>query len=108
ISSGIEPAKEELQQLGTIVQLNSYLQSEANTVKIPDLIMASVMCVVWLLFYCTRFPEVKEPDADAEPNSFSVSVLRHSHLRCAVIAQFFYVGAQVGVGSFFVRFSRYV
>jgi FHS family L-fucose permease-like MFS transporter len=25
-----------------------------------------------------------------------------------VIAQFFYVGAQVGVGSFFVRFSRYV
>jgi FHS family L-fucose permease-like MFS transporter len=25
-----------------------------------------------------------------------------------VIAQFFYVGAQVGVGSFFVRFSRFV
>jgi FHS family L-fucose permease-like MFS transporter len=70
--------------------------------------MACVILVVWLLFYFTKFPEVKEPDADAEPDKFSASVLRHSHLRWAVIAQFFYVGAQVGVGSFFVRFSKYV
>src|ERR1051326_7569977 len=108
ILSGIEHSKEELQQMSASGQLDGYLQSEANTVKIPALIMASVIFVVWLLFYFTRFPEVKEPDADAEPNKFSVSVLRHSHLRWAVIAQFFYVGAQVGVGSFFVRFSRYV
>jgi FHS family L-fucose permease-like MFS transporter len=108
ILSGIEHTKEELQQMKISGQLNAYLQSEANTVKIPALVMACVILVVWLLFYFTKFPEVKEPDADAEPNKFSASVLRHSHLRWAVIAQFFYVGAQVGVGSFFVRFSRYV
>jgi FHS family L-fucose permease-like MFS transporter len=34
--------------------------------------------------------------------------LRHAHVRWAVIAQFFYVGAQVGVGSFFIRFSKQV
>jgi FHS family L-fucose permease-like MFS transporter len=108
ILSGIEHTKEELQQMKISGQLNAYLQSEANTVKIPALVMACVILVVWLLFYFTKFPEVKEPDADAEPNKFSASVLRHSHLRWAVIAQFFYVGAQVGVGSFFVRFSKYV
>jgi len=108
ILSGIEHTKEELQQMKLSGQLNAYLQSEANTVKTPALIMGCVILVVWLLFYFTRFPEVKEPDADAEPNKFSASVLRHSHLRWAVIAQFFYVGAQVGVGSFFVRFSKYV
>jgi MFS transporter, FHS family, L-fucose permease len=97
-----------LQQMKMSGQLNAYLQSEANTVKIPALIMACVILVVWLLFYFTKFPEVREPDADAEPDKFSASVLRHSHLRWAVIAQFFYVGAQVGVGSFFVRFSKYV
>jgi len=43
-----------------------------------------------------------------QPNKFSASVLRHPHLFWAVIAQFFYVGAQVGVGSFFIRFTRYV
>ena len=108
ILSGIEHSKEELQQMGASGHLNTYLQSEANTVKIPALIMGSVILVLWLLFFLTKFPEIKEPDADAEPNKFSASVLRHSHLRWAVIAQFFYVGAQVGVGSFFVRFSRYV
>jgi FHS family L-fucose permease-like MFS transporter len=34
-------------------------------------------------------------------------VFRHRHVTWAVIAQFFYVGAQVGVGSFFIRFSHY-
>jgi len=108
ILSGIEHSKEELQQMSTRGELNGYLQSEANTVKIPALIMAITILVLWLLFYFTKFPEVKEPDADAKSSKFSASVLRHSHLRWAVIAQFFYVGAQVGVGSFFVRFSRYV
>ena len=108
ILSGIEHSKEELQQMNVNGQLNSYLQSEANTVKIPALIMAAVIAIVWLLFYFTRFPEVKESAEEVKANEFSVKVLRHSHLRWAVIAQFFYVGAQVGVGSFFVRFSRYV
>jgi FHS family L-fucose permease-like MFS transporter len=108
ILSGIEHSKEELQQMSVNGQLNSYLQSEANTVKIPALIMAAVIVVVWLLFYFTKFPEVKESGEEVKANEFSVKVLRHLHLRWAVIAQFFYVGAQVGVGSFFVRFSRYV
>ncbi len=108
ILSGIEHSKEELQQMSVNGQLSSYLQSEANTVKIPALIMAAVIVVVWLLFYFTKFPEVKESGEEVKANEFSVKVLRHLHLRWAVIAQFFYVGAQVGVGSFFVRFSRYV
>ncbi|MCV5920211.1 MFS transporter, partial [Escherichia coli] len=42
---------------------------------------------------------------DAHDHSFSTRVLRHSHVKWAVIAQLFYVGAQVCVGSFFVRFA---
>jgi len=108
ILSGIEHTKEELQQMSVNGQLNAYLQSEADTVKIPALVMVSVIIVVWLFFYFTKFPVVKESDGDVPVNEFSIKVLRHPHLRWAVIAQFFYVGAQVGVGSFFVRFSRYV
>lgn len=109
ILSGIEHTKEELQQMNVNGQLNAYLQSEADTVKIPALVMVSVIIVVWLLFYFTKFPEVKEEAGKDVPSKrFSVKVLRHPHVRWAVIAQFFYVGAQVGVGSFFVRFSRYV
>jgi len=107
ILSGIEHSKEELQNMSP-AQLNNYLQSEANTVQIPYLVMACVVTFVGILFLFTKLPEVKEPDADVQPNKFSASVLRHPHLFWAVIAQFFYVGAQVGVGSFFIRFTRYV
>ena len=108
ILSGIEHSKDELHQMDVNGQLNSYLQSEADTVKIPALIMVGVIAIVWLLFYFTKFPDVKESGEEVKAHEFSVKVLRHSHLKWAVIAQFFYVGAQVGVGSFFVRFSRYV
>jgi len=107
ILSGIEHSKEELQSMGT-TNLNAYLQSEANTVQMPYLVMACVVIFVGILFLFTKLPEVKEPDADVHGTEFSAKVLRHPHLLWAVIAQFFYVGAQVGVGSFFIRFTRYV
>ena len=107
ILSGIEHSKEELQSMSS-TQLNTYLQSEANTVQIPYLVMACVVVFVGILFLFTKLPDVKEPDADVHGTEFNAKVLRHPHLFWAVVAQFFYVGAQVGVGSFFIRFTKYV
>ncbi|TMI91585.1 MAG: L-fucose:H+ symporter permease [Bacteroidetes bacterium] len=108
ILSGVEHTKEELNQMAANGTLNAYLQSEADTVKIPYLIIAAVVVVVTIGFLLTKLPEVKESDSADAHTGFSLRVLRHSHVRWAVIAQFFYVGAQVGVGSFFIRFSKQV
>jgi FHS family L-fucose permease-like MFS transporter len=107
ILTGIEHSKEELQSMSA-PQLNAYLQSEANTVQIPYFVMACIVTFVGVLFLFTKLPEVKEPDADVHGTEFNAKVLRHPHLFWAVIAQFFYVGAQVGVGSFFIRLSKNV
>ena len=109
ILSGIEHTPQEMQQMSP-EQLNSYLSFEAGTIKIPYMIIASIVLLVAIFFVFTRLPEIKEEDAEDDGHghkSFSLSVFRHSHVKWAVIAQFFYVGAQVGVGSFFIRFSRY-
>ncbi len=106
ILSGIEHTPEELQSMSA-EQLNSYLLFEASTIKIPYLVIGSIVLLVALFFLFTRLPEVKEDDESDEKKSFSAKVFRHSHVTWAVIAQFFYIGAQVGVGSFFIRFSRY-
>jgi len=108
ILSGVEHTKEELNQMATNGTLNAYLQSEADTVKIPYLIIAAVVVIVTIGFLLTKLPEVKESDVADAHTGFSLSVLRHPHVRWAVIAQFFYVGAQVGIGSFFIRFSKQV
>jgi len=108
ILSGIEHSPEKLKSMST-AELNAYLDFEAGTVKIPYLIIAGVVLLVALLFFVTRIPEIKEDgENENEKHSFSFKVLRHRHVAWAVIAQFFYVGAQTGVGSFFIRFSRSV
>jgi FHS family L-fucose permease-like MFS transporter len=108
ILSGVEHTKEELSQMAANGSLNAYLQSEADTVKMTYLIIAAVVILVAIGFIFTKLPEVKEADAADTHTGFSLKVLRHSHVKWAVIAQLFYVGAQVGVGSFFIRFSKQV
>ena len=106
ILSGIEHSKEELQGMSP-EQLNQYLASEAATVKSPYLIIGIIVFILLLLFFFTKLPEIHERD-EKEASRFSFRVFRHQHFKWAVLAQFFYVGAQVCVGSFFIRFSKYV
>lgn len=108
IFSGVEHSKEELNQMAANGTLDVYLQSEADTVKIPYLVIAAVVILVTIGFLFTKLPDVKESAAADAHTGFSLKVLRHSHVMWAVIAQFFYVGAQVGVGSFVIRFSKEV
>lgn len=107
IFSGVEHTKEELAAMSP-EQLNAYLNSEASTIKIPYLVIGCVIVFVILLFALTKLPEVKEDDSVSHGTKFSLNVFKFMHVRWAVFAEFCYVGAQVGVGSFFVRLSKYI
>lgn len=106
ILSGIEKTKDELAAMDPVA-LKTYLDGESATVKTPYLILAAGVFILLLLFIFTKLPEVHEAD-EKSSSSFSLKIFRHRNFNWAVIAQFFYVGAQVCVGSFFVRFSHYV
>lgn len=109
ILTGIEHTADQLKQMSPL-QFDSYLQSEADTVKMPYLIIGGAVVLLIILFVFTKIPEISSnaDDIHTPGTDFSVKVLRHSHFRWSVIAQFFYVGAQVGVGSFFIRYAKYV
>ncbi len=107
ILSGVEHTPAELQQMKLAGTLDVYLHAEAATVKTPYLVIAAVVLVLMALFFVTKLPE-GEKNNEGTIHSFSFNVLRYPHVKWAVIAQFFYVGAQVCVGSFFIRFSKYV
>lgn len=105
ILSGIEYTKDELAKMSP-EQLNTYLQSEADTVKIPYLVIGAIVLMVVFFFFITRIPEIREDNNEKE--SFSLKIFRHSHVTWSVIAQLFYVGAQVCVASYFVKFTKRV
>ena len=106
ILSGVEHTKAELDAMQARGELAAYLQQEANSIKPVYLVMAGVLILVAIAFIFTKLPEIKETGG-AHGTEFSLAVLRLPHVRWAVIAEFFYVGAQVGVTSFVVRFSKY-
>jgi FHS family L-fucose permease-like MFS transporter len=62
ILSGIEHTPEELHRM-TTAQFTSYRAFEASTVKIPYLVLGSIVLLVALFFLFTKLPEVKEDDA---------------------------------------------
>jgi FHS family L-fucose permease-like MFS transporter len=98
------------QQLGAMspVELQQYLSSEAGSVKIPYLVIGIVVLLVALLFLLTKMPEVQEPtDENIDATAGRGSIFRHRHMIAAVVAQFFYLGAQAGVNAFFIRFAKY-
>jgi FHS family L-fucose permease-like MFS transporter len=90
-------------------QLEAYRAAEAGTVKGPYLFMAAIFVVAAVLIELVQLPDVQEnvakTGAENAPGD-SGRVLSHAHLVKGVIAQFFYVGAQVGVASFVIRYAQ--
>lgn len=101
ILSGKEFSTEELAAMSEADQL-SYLTTEAASVKMPYLSLGIFLLAIAVLFLVNNFPELKEDEGGEDEGSLA-SALQHKHLVWAVIAQFFYVGAQVCVTSFFIR-----
>ncbi|MFZ0864292.1 MAG: L-fucose:H+ symporter permease [Candidatus Sulfotelmatobacter sp.] len=108
ILSGIEHTPTELAAMNS-AQLLAYRVSEANMVKTPYLVITGVFLFVTLLIFLTRLPEVRETSVEGLDTSDAKlsGTFAFRHLVKGVIAQFFYVGAQVGVASFIIRFTEF-
>lgn len=86
--------------------LNVYLLKEASAVQLPYVIIGVVVLLVAVLIWKTQLPEIVEPESEIVAEKSSV--WKEKNFVRGVIAQFFYVGAQVGISSFFIRYAGYV
>ncbi len=106
IFSGIELNP---QQIGARKAAGSYdlfLRTETMRVVTPYLVLGSVVFVWALLILITKFPRVAE-EADTTHRHVKLTELfRHRHFVLAVVAQFFYVGAQVGTWSYYIQYIQ--
>jgi FHS family L-fucose permease-like MFS transporter len=108
ILSGIEYTPQQLAAM-TPQQLIAYRGHEAGMVRIPYLVITGIFLLVAGLIYAAHLPEVAGESGTEKGASGSglKDLWAHPHLIKGVIAQFFYVGAQVGVGSFVIRFVKH-
>ena len=108
IFSGVELSQAEIQALKAASRYAAVLKAETMRVIAPYLVLGAVVFIWAILIWRTRFPklgEENEPTASADHGHFR-DLLRFPHFVQAVIAQFFYVGAQVGTWSYFISYVQ--
>lgn len=89
----------------TAAAKNAALAAEASSVKTPYIILGGVLVLIAILFAFTKLPDIQRDHE--QPTSESIfHALKHRHLAWGVVAQFFYVGAQVCVFSLFILYAQ--
>jgi FHS family L-fucose permease-like MFS transporter len=90
-------------------QEQAYRTAQAGSVRLPYALIACIFVVVAVLIVTMHLPEVSEKGTrnGMEEKASWRKVLQQGHLMKGVLAQFLYVGAQVGVGSFVIRFAQH-
>jgi FHS family L-fucose permease-like MFS transporter len=81
------------------------LASEASSVKTPYLILGIVLLVIAIAFALTTLPKIQHKETGKKKSQNILHAFKHRHLAWSVVAQFFYVGAQVCVFSLFILYA---
>ena len=108
ILSGIELKAPEIAALKAAGKYDAYLQHETMRVVTPYLVIGTVIFIWALLIWRTKFPKVAEEaqsGAERDKGRF-LDLFKHRHFVLGVLAQFLYVGAQVGTWSYYIQYVQ--
>ncbi|MEO8711209.1 MAG: sugar MFS transporter [Parafilimonas sp.] len=95
--------------IGPIIAANLFFatgegEGNLNSVKYVYLIIAAIVFCVALMFIKTPLPEIKEAELVTDKKEDIKPLFSHKHFTGAIVAQFFYVAAQVGIAAFFINY----
>ncbi len=107
IFSGVELSPAQIGAMKAAGTYQPYLRDETMRVIAPYLVLCCVVFVIAVLMARTKFPQMagEDPSDSADHGSFR-DLFQYPHYVQAVIAQFLYVGAQVGTWSYFIQYIQ--
>ena len=95
--------------IGPVIGANLFFGNNNNdgnlsSVKMVYLVIGAIVLVIAALFFRTRLPEIKESRLVSETALDEKPLFKHSNFTGAIVTQFFYVAAQVGVAALFINY----
>lgn len=78
---------------------------ELNAVTMTYVVVGLILVATWILIAVTKMPRAQEHDQSVDFRGAMGRLVRNRHYLWGVAAQFFYVGAQIGVWSFTIRYA---
>jgi FHS family L-fucose permease-like MFS transporter len=108
IFSGLEPHAGEIAQMKAQGVYQAYLQHETSRVLAPYMVLGILVLIWAVLILKTHFPAVAsgQSSIEAARDGGYIRLLRYPSFLFAVVAQFCYVGAQVGTWSYFIQYAQ--
>lgn len=105
ILSGVETGAGAIRRMQATGQYQAYLHLETLRVVRPYIVLGVVAFVFAFLIWKSSFPELRDEVGGASQQQTPITaLLREPHLVFTILAQFFYVGAQVGTWSYFIQY----
>jgi len=106
IFSGVELNPEQIEVMKSQHLYEAYLRSETLRVVTPYLVLGTVAVLWALLILRTKFPSIQSEHEAGGDHGHFFELFRYPHFLLAVVAQFMYVGAQVGTWSYFIQYVQ--
>jgi len=87
-------------------ELKAIQTGELNAVTMTYVVVGLILVVTWILIATNRkMPKSAEAGGSLNLGATFKRLIRNRHYMWGVVAQFFYVGAQIGVWSFTIRYT---
>ena len=106
IFSGVELSPQQVDSLKAQHLYHAYMRSETLRVVKPYLVLGAVAVFWAILILRTKFPRIQSEHEDAGDHGRFRDLFHYRHFLFAVLAQFLYVGAQVGTWSYFIQYVQ--
>jgi len=106
IFSGVELSPDQIAARKVAGTYDTFLRTETLRVVTPYLVLGSIVFVWALLILMTKFPKVAEEAETSHRHVKLTELFRHRHFVLAIVAQFLYVGAQVGTWSYYIQYIQ--
>ena len=106
IFSGIEHDQAKVEIMKQTGEYSAYLESETMRVVRPYMVLGAIIFLWALLIIRTKFPKLTSEEKNSENKGNLRQLFKHRHFLTGVLAQFCYVGAQVGTWSYFIQYSQ--
>jgi len=107
ILSHLNQASEQERMAMSPQELDLIQQAELSAVMGPYVGVAFFLVVLWILIFSVSMPKAFDNEKGTPFGATLLRLLKNPNYRWGVIAQFFYVGAQIGVWSFTIRYVMY-
>ncbi|PYV72232.1 MAG: L-fucose:H+ symporter permease [Acidobacteria bacterium] len=107
IFSGVELTPQEIAVRQVHHTYEAYLRSETLRVIKPYLVIGAIAILWAMLILRTNFPSIQsEHESESGDRGHFHDLFCYPHFLFAVVAQFFYVGAQAGTWGYFISYVQ--